>query len=336
MRKLEIIYQAETKVLNIFRVLVNNLIILNMVCFQRIFLTCLFVGYSLFTLGQDSTDDVAANYKTALALVNGGKGAEGIPYLEKVIKAPSAYTAAAYSLLGGIYDKSNQPQKAIAVYQDGLKAYPTDQSLYFNLGIAYFRARQYTNAELAAIEAIKLDPKHANSQRLYGLVTFHQNKRVNALLAFCSFLLLEPSGPRSEEALTNMQSILKGGVLKDDGPGKVSPADAKQIVGANAALTTVIASAQAKKLTGLSLLEYQLKNIFILAGQSSAKKTDKTFFDKYYADYFYQLAQTNNMPAFIRLINSGADKAAYTQWQQEHAQQVADLDNWLKNTDRSF
>jgi tetratricopeptide (TPR) repeat protein len=307
-----------------------------MLSLQRIFLSFLFLGYSLFACGQDSTDDAAANYKAALALVNSGKGIEGIPYLEKLIITQSAYTAAAYSLLGGIYDNARQPEKAVLVYKDGLKAYPTDQSLYFNLGIAYFRAKQYANAELAAIEAIKLDPKHVNSQRLYGLVTFHQNKRVNALLAFCSFLLLEPSGPRSEEALTNMQSILKGGVLKDDGPGKVSPADAKQIAAANAGLATIIASAQAKKLTGLNLLEYDLKNIFILTGQSSAKKTEQAFFDKFYAAYFYQLAQTNNLPAFVRLINSSTNKADYTQWEQDHAQQSADLDNWVKTTARGF
>jgi tetratricopeptide (TPR) repeat protein len=278
----------------------------------------------LFTaplLAQD-TDDPATNYKTALELVNANKGTEGIPYLEKVIKTQSNYTNAAYSLLGGIYDKALQPEKAIMVYKDGLKAFPQDQNLYFNLGIADFRAKLYADAELAAIEAIKLDPKHANSQRLYGLVTFHQNKRLNALLAFCSFLLLEPNGPRTEEATTNMQSILKGGVLKADGPGKASPADAKEIAAGNAIIANAIASAQAKNLTGTSLLAYQLKAIFTQAGLASAKKASKGFFDKFYADYFYKLAQSGNLLAFVKLVDNKTEDAG--------------LSDWIKGTERGF
>jgi tetratricopeptide (TPR) repeat protein len=247
----------------------------------------------LFTvplLAQD-TDDPASNYKAALALVEAGKGPEGVPYLEKVLKTQSTYTNAAYSLLGSIYDKNNQPEKAIAIYKDGLKVYPKDQNLYFNLGIANFRAKLYADAELAAIEAIKLDPKHANSQRL-----------LNALMAFCSFLLLEPNGSKSDEAITNLQSILKGGVLKADGPGKLSPAQAAENIKSNAIISGAITSGQAKNLAGTALLEYQLKTIFTQAGQASTKKANKTFFDKFYADYFYKLAQSGNVPAFAKLI----------------------------------
>ncbi|MES2376453.1 MAG: tetratricopeptide repeat protein [Bacteroidota bacterium] len=278
----------------------------------------------LFTaplLAQD-TDDPATNYKAALALVDAGKGTEGILYLEKVLKTSSTYTNAAYSLLGSIYDKNNQPEKAIAVYKDGLKAYPKDQNLYFNLGIADFRAKLYADAELAAIEAIKLDPKHANSQRLYGLVTFHQNKRLNALMAFCSFLLIEPNGSKSDEAITNLQSILKGGVLKADGPGKLSPAQAAENAKSNAIISGAIAAAQAKSLTGTALLDYQLKTIFTQAGLASAKKANKTFFDKFYADYFYKLAQSGNVPGLTKLI---ATKDV-----------DAKLMDWVKGTERGY
>ncbi|MDB4924688.1 tetratricopeptide repeat protein [Mucilaginibacter sp.] len=290
----------------------------------RTFLGFLFLSNAFFAFAQDKpdADDPAANYKTALSLINANKGKEGIPYLEKVIKTSSAYTAAAYSLLGGVYDNDHQPEKAIAAYKDGLKAYPQDQSLHYNLGLAYFRGKQYGNAETEAIEAIKLDPKHANSQRMYALVTFHQNKRVNALLGFCSFLLLEPNTQRSAEAFTNMQSILKGGTLKEDGTGILAADDIKERAILNAGLTAITTSAQAKKLIGTALLEYELKAIFTLAGQNADKKIDKTFFDKFYAAYFYKLAQSGNMPAFTKLV---ANK-----------EMGAGLMEWVKVTERGF
>ncbi|GAA4094934.1 tetratricopeptide repeat protein [Mucilaginibacter panaciglaebae] len=275
------------------------------------------IAFNLLTASRSfaQSDEAAANYKTALSLVNDNKGTEGIPYLEKVIKTQSNYTNAAYSLLGGIYDKSNQPQKAIAIYKEGLKAFPQDQNLNFNLGIAYFRDKQYAQAELAAIEAIKIDPKHANSQRLYGLVTFHQNKRVNALLAFCNFLLLDPNGDKSDEAITNMQSILKGGVLKAESAAtKLSPADAKENARFNAIISTSIASGKVKKLSGDALLEYQLKTIFTQVGQLSAKKTTKNFFDTFYAGYFYKLAQSDNLPLFVKMMRTKNLDPALSNW----------------------
>lgn len=261
------------------------------------------------------SDDPATDYKAALDLANNNKGAEGIPYLEKVIKSNSNYTNAAYVLLGSIYDKSNEPQKAIATYKDGLKAFPQDQTLNFNLGIACFRDKQYAQAELAAIEAIKIDPKQANSQRLYGLVTFHQNKRANALLAFCNFLLLDPNGDKSDEAITNMQSILKGGVLKADGvTTKLSAADAQENAKFNAIISASVTSGKAKKLSGDALLEYQLKTIFTQVGQLSAAKSSKNFFDTFYADYFYKLAQSNNVPLFVKSINTKSLDPALSSW----------------------
>jgi len=270
-------------------------------------------AFSLLIANQSfaQSADPAADYKTALDLVNNNKGADAVPYLEKVVKTQSNYTNAAYSLLGSIYDKSNQPQKAIITYKEGLKAFPQDQNLNFNLGIAYFRDKQYAQAEQSAIAAIKIDPKHANSQRLYGLVTFHQNKRANALLAFCNFLLLDPSGDKSDEAVTNMQSILKGGVLKADGAtAKLTPADIKL----NAIISASVASGKAKKLSGDALLEYQLKTIFTQIGQASAARPAKNFFDTFYADYFYKLAQSNNVSLFVKVIHTKALDPALSSW----------------------
>lgn len=261
------------------------------------------------------SDDPATNYKTALELVNNNKGAAAIPFLQKVIKTNSNYTNAAYSLLGSIYDKSNEPQKAIATYKEGLKAFPQDQNLNFNLGIAYFRDKQYAQAELSAIETIKIDPKHANSQRLYGLVTFHQNKRANALLAFCNFLLLDPNGDKADEAVTNMKSILKGGVLKADGvASKLSIADAKENAKLNAIIAASITSGKAKKLSGDALLEYQLKTIFTGVGRLSVAKSSKNFFDTFYADYFYQLSQSGNLSLFIKMISTRNIDPALSNW----------------------
>lgn len=299
---------------------------------KAIFITVvmLIMGQALFAQTNAATDN-NANYQKALTLYNSANPAEGIPYLESILQTNSTIKAAAYDLLGNIYDKTKQPEKAIESYKEGIKIDPVYQTLHFNLGIAYFRAKKYADAEVSAIEAIKLDPKHAFSQRLYGLVTFHQNKRVNALLAFCSFLLLDPQNQRAEEAYTNMQSILSGGVLKTEAAAKD-----RETITLNSGLATIIAAGKTKNLQGLPLLEYQLKSIFIMVGQLSAKKTDKNFFDNYYAAFFYKLAQSPQISIFAKLISVSGEKGTYNKWEQDNPQQTLALDNWVKSTARNF
>jgi tetratricopeptide (TPR) repeat protein len=286
-------------------------------------------------------ENVQASYKMAFSLFSSGKGNDGIPYIEKTIKGSSSLslTAASYDLLGSIYDQGHQTDKAIEAYKNGIRVNPKYQRLYYNLGITYFRNKQYPEAEANAIEAIKLDPKHASSQRMYALVAFHQNKRVPALMAFCNFLILEPQTARSAEAFGNIQHILQGGVLKDSKGNStilISTKDNQENSTLNMSISMVLLSAQQKKLAGMDLLEYELKKIFDIAGEQSAKKTDKDFFWKFYADYFYQLSQSNNMPAFTRLVSLSINKDINSKWMSDNDKLVKELDNWIATTPRSF
>jgi tetratricopeptide (TPR) repeat protein len=192
-----------------------------------------------------------ADFELGYTLFASGKVNDAIPFLEKVIASNSSLTAGAYDILGSIYDNSNQKDKAIEAYKAGIKANPQYQRLYYNIGISYSRDKRYDDAEQYTIQAIKLDPKHASSQRMYALVNFHQDKRVPALLAFCSFILLEPNTARSSEAYNNILHILQGGVLKD-ASGKttilLSSKETTDISTLNMGISIIAISAQNKKL----------------------------------------------------------------------------------------
>jgi len=286
-------------------------------------------------------ENAQANYELAFSMVSSGKGNDGIPYVEKAIKASNSLQlkAACYDMLGSIYDNDHQTAKAIEAYKNGIQVNPKYQRLYYNLGLTYFRNKQFAEAEANAIEAIKLDPKHGSSLRMYALVTFHQNKRINALMGFCSFLLPNPQSPQAAEAFGNIQHILQGGVLKD-GSGRntiiISSKGNQENEAMNLAISMSVLSGQNKKLTGMSLLEYELKSIFTIAGESAEKNTDKTFFAKFFVDYFYKLAKSDNMPAFTRLVSLSANKEVNGKWMSENDQLVKQLNNWLATTDRSF
>ncbi|MCR8557435.1 tetratricopeptide repeat protein [Mucilaginibacter sp. BJC16-A38] len=247
------------------------------------------------------TGNLFADYQLANSLFLSGKGADGIPYLQKVVKGDTKLNAAAYDLLG----------------------------------LIYFKNKQYAEAESAAIEAIKLDPKHASSQRMYALVSFHQNKRAQALLGFCSFILLEPNTPRSAEAYGNIQHILQGGTLKPEPGEMVSHAIEVNVNALNQAITQAVAGFSKRRYASQGdLLAAELKAIFTNMGQLAEKQTGNDFFRKYMAAYFFQMAQSPNVPALARMVGSSVPESA--KWIKDNPQQMTDLDNWVKGTERGF
>jgi len=279
-------------------------------------------------------DNVYANYGIAFSLLNSGKGDEGIPYLQKVIGTDNPVKPMAYDLLGSIYDQDHNSAKAIEAFNEGIKIGPKNQELYYNLGLVYFRDKNYAEAEKCAVQSIKLDPKHANSLRIYALVCFHQNKRANALLGLCSFILLQPQSVRSTEAFGNIQHILQGGALKAE-PGVAPPAPDVNTVALNQAITKAVTEAGQKKYaTKADLLTAQFTAIFSAIGPLADAQTGDDFFKSFYADYFFKLAQSPNMPAFARLISPAVPET--DEWKKNNATAMSALDDWLKATERSF
>ncbi|WP_184545947.1 tetratricopeptide repeat protein [Mucilaginibacter sp. FT3.2] len=277
-------------------------------------------------------ENAQANYQVGFTLNSLHKGLEGLPYLDKVTKTNTNFTAAAYFLMGVIYDDNHQYTQAIEAYKQAIRIQPTRPDAYFSLGLVYFRTKDYAQAEQAAMEAIKINPQGGGGQRLYALVTFHQNKRGPALLALCTFLMLEPDGARAAEAYTNVQSILKGGILKNEA-GKTSAEDVelnKNIMGAVATVSNK---------SGLSPADFlgaQLKVVFIALGRLAEKQTGNDFFKTAYADFFYKLAQTDNIPAFARYMDMSANKEADKQWLQQNDDKRKALEVWVEGTERKF
>lgn len=152
-----------------------------------------------------------------------------------------------------------------------------------------------------------------------------------ALMSFCSFLMLEPQGPRAAEALGNIQHILQGGVLKPDGGLIVNDPLTTSL---NKIITQARADFSTRRYASpADLLAAELKAIFIGVGGTAGKTMA---FRSYYADFFYALANSPNMPAFARLISSSADNGANLQWIKDHPTEMTQLNTWINTTNRAL
>jgi len=288
------------------------------------------------TLEPDNTD---ANYEIALTYFNTTAKKDAIPYLQKIVQTKNSSTVMAYDMLGSIYDIDNKPDQAIEFFNRGIKADPTYQRIYFNLAITYARQGKSAEAELNTSIALKLDPGHASSHRLYAIVAAgEQGNKIKAVLAYCNFLLLEATTPRSATAYKDLKALLGAGVSEKDGVNNITlggnSAD-KDINAANMAIPLSLLSAKAiPNLGDADQLELQLKTIFNITGELAAKKTDKDFFWSYYPIYFAKLAKTEFMPVAAHIISFSANPEENKKWISEHSQELEGFLKWQNKNPR--
>ncbi|MFD0766715.1 tetratricopeptide repeat protein [Mucilaginibacter lutimaris] len=269
-------------------------------------------------------DNPRANYEMALTLFSSGKGPDGLPFLEKTIKAGSsaALTGASYSLMGSIYGNAKQLPKAIEAYKNGLRADSANQRIYYNLGIVQYRSKLYPDAEQSFIAAIKRDSLDAGSIRMYALATFHENKRADAVLGFCRFLQLEPNSARSKEAFGNLQNILQRGTLEAEVGYIPAAATKAEAFAQNKVITKVLAGFMTRKYASpTALLTAQLKDLF--AAFAMQPKPYK------FSQYFYKLSQTEHFDTFVKLISQSSitENAA---WLHGNTEKVTVFKEWAK------
>lgn len=273
----------------------------------------------------------SALYETAYSYYTANKPDDAIPVLEKFIGLyPSA--AAGFDMLGNIYDDKGNADKAIAYYKQGIKADATYQRVHFNLGIAYHRQKLYAEAEKAAIQAIKLDPKHASSQRLYALATLKLNKRANSLLAWCSFLLLEPQSKRSPEAVDYIKYLVNFGI-KREANGNTTTTIAPNDIAFSIAV--IGATSNKKNLSSVDSLSLQLPSLLQVL-DAKDEKTDVAFYTKFFSDYFKDMANTGNVAAFTHYATLSAYKDEDVEWFKTHDADLKRFDNWASTTKRDI
>ncbi|MFD2144690.1 tetratricopeptide repeat protein [Mucilaginibacter antarcticus] len=163
-------------------------------------------------------------YEKAFSFSASGKKDDALALLEKMVTADKSPRV--FALLANIYDERKEFDKAVSYYKQGIAVAPKDGNLWYNLSISYIFQKKYAEADAAATEAIKINQKHANSQRTYAIANYNQGRYFNSILAWCNFLIMEPQTPRSVEALNYIKHMLyanvNGNNIKMSGTDKLT------------------------------------------------------------------------------------------------------------------
>lgn len=290
----------------------------------------------------DPRSDVA-NYEMAAAYFALGKYDKCITHCDKALGPNSMFMDAAYMLKGNALDMAGKPQDAIKVYLKSLKNNPDNNLTHYNLGLTYYKLKEFDDSEKSLQNALQIKSTHAASHLLLGYLMEEKGERLKSILALFNFLLLEPKGQRAETAYTVLQEQLSKGVKKTgDNTITISlaPPDGKadDFRTAEMMISLLEASKGTEKNADKTEEQVFVQNTESLFGMLGGLQKDKKgFWWDFYVRFYNDMNEEKHVEALCYFISQTKEKNAPVQaWLQANQSKVERLMYWVNGYSRKF
>ncbi|MBZ5628062.1 MAG: rhomboid family intramembrane serine protease [Acidobacteriia bacterium] len=123
-----------------------------------------------------------------------GDNAAAMRELNEVVKARPKY-AAAWALMGTVYARNREPDKAEAAFQRAAQLQPDSPVAWKQLGLLYLQNRRYEQAKAIYQKLAQLSPKDADVRLKLGFVQAELGDSEAALASFRNATSLAPNLP---------------------------------------------------------------------------------------------------------------------------------------------
>lgn len=283
------------------------------------------------------------NYELAMTYSAMNDLPNAIRHCNLVIKNKDAapdVKAQAHGTKGNALDMQGKPEQAIKEYKKAIALVPNYYLLHYNLGLTQYNQKNYNEAEQTLMQAVQLNPGHASSHLLLGYTKQNQGKRVHSLLALYNFLLLEPNSERAASAYQELRQMQQQGVSKTGDKSinvnlNLLQGESDEFSAAEMMLSLSQAAAITEKEAGKTEEEVfyeSARSLFSILGELKEDKSG--FWWDFYVNFFYSMAQTENVEAMSYYISQSNGREAIASWLDTHEEQVEKLATWYQNHNR--
>jgi tetratricopeptide (TPR) repeat protein len=254
-----------------------------------------------------------------------------------------------YDLIGGAYDSMGEPQRAIDAYQRGIRIVPDAPMLYYNMAVTYLESLKNPDEARRALEkAVALDPRQSEFHLMLGQVFQTGGYPTPALLAFSTYLILDPSGPRALSAYGFWRAVLRGGLETGRSatptdqmrtapttpgatPSKVDEGDFRDF---ESAITRSQQTVITEMDRGADELPSFLAHVTRLIGILTERPADRdraTFAGAFYVPFFSELKAKNYVEPFVYWSMQRAPVTGVREWITAHQSEVREFVTWARN-----
>jgi tetratricopeptide (TPR) repeat protein len=290
-----------------------------------------------------SPNDYDANYEKSLSLLYAKKYEACITLSRSIIQQFSAdqNLKQVYSNLGSALDDAGKTDEAIKVYTEGIEKYSGYYLLYFNRGLTYMRMKQYTEALADYSLALKDNALHPSSN-YYSAIIIQDENRIPSLLAYMTFIAVEPASQRTKKAFEAIQEIVYRNIKNDGNNTTISISKDLLDKKKNAendfsdielAFSIVGSMDNAKGLDSITKTaadKFDFKLQMLINALSNGQKGGKGFYWEHYVPFFVDLKKNNYTQVLSNIVYLSGDKDAQD-WIDKNKEKVNAFYNWFQS-----
>jgi tetratricopeptide (TPR) repeat protein len=287
-----------------------------------------------------------AHYEKSYSLTAMGKLKECAGLCKDILKKFPEHPGlnAVYIQYGSVLDDLGKPKEALEVYNEGISKYPNEFLLYFNKGLTLQKLAKYDEALLEYQHSLQLKPLHSSSNYYTGLLLQKENK-IPALLAYCTFLAIEPASKRSRDAFTGVKEIMGANVKKEGNNITIfmDPAalndDKKQKKENNfrtAELLFTMSAAldnskDADSIAKTPQEKFSLKFQLLIGSLAEGSKDNKGFYWDHYVPFYMDMKEKGFVELLARLVYLSEGKEEENrEWLKDNEDKVSEFYDWIK------
>lgn len=272
------------------------------------------------------------NYELALSYMYSRDYENSLKYSDKVIKLKKENLMDAYVTKGSSLDYLGRVDESIKVFEKGIKKFGGHYLLYYNMGLALYNKGEHEDAKEALVNALDLKPGHSSSHLMLGYLLKDKSK-IQSMLSFYFFLLVEPTTKRASEAAVVLNEQLKGNVEKE-GENKINifVNGNKDNIEFSAAelmisMLEVAPDDEGENLTEEEKFLKKTKSVFMILGEMK-KDENKGFWWEFYVPFFYDLAQSDHIETFSHYVNQSVSESSAS-WVESNQDKLDAFSEWL-------
>jgi tetratricopeptide (TPR) repeat protein len=242
---------------------------------------------------------------------------------------------------GSLLDMTNRQKESLEVYNKGIKEFPDFFLLYYNKGITLSGLSRDEEAMESFQHALKYKPLHASSHNAIGRMIKKDN-RIPAIMAFVTFLIVEPQTERAAQNLNSLNALVTKGVQQKDSGNVSISIDAALLDDkkkkrendfSNTELIFSLTSAMDnsepfKNENDAERLKRKLD--FLVSSMAEGKKKGKGFFWDFYVPFFADMKSKEFLGTACYIVHAGAGKEEIKQWIKDNEDKVTDFYAWVK------
>lgn len=297
------------------------------------------------TVLEQNPDCTLAMYEMALSLYNKPDRAKADAIARRGAQYKSEQIALFYAIIASGLDDSGKSQDAIEVFKDAAKFLKGDKNLSsqlaevnYNLGVTYFRRKEYTEARAALKEGIEANFRHPGATYLLAEVYSGTRYKIPALLAASRFMGFEqPNAARTKRAADIVMDLLKK-PEKDEKTGNINilldlgaPKDEGdfgiyEMLGSISGITTDEDKKENK--TENELFADSLSSLIAMLAED--KKLRSTFVGKTFIPYLDAMKKAGHHETLAYLILQEAGNTDATKWMSINPRRVSEYFEWAK------